>query len=74
MKKRAGKLLELNRDLCISCAGCVGLCPTLALDMHQTDLQIFQNLCTYCTLCVRICPMGALEIIDHKATLTTAIS
>ena len=58
--------LLLDRNICISCAGCVGLCPHFALDMFQTDLQIFQAKCTYCTLCVRICPVGALKIEKEK--------
>ncbi len=56
------KELLLDRTQCISCAGCVGMCPDLALDMFGTDLQIFQEECTYCTICVRICPVGALSI------------
>jgi len=58
--------LNLNDQTCISCAGCVGLCPHFALDMFQTSLQIFQEKCTYCTLCVRVCPVGALSIEKEK--------
>lgn len=60
--KATNKELVLERKQCVSCAGCVGLCPTLALDMYGTDLQVFQDDCTYCTLCVRFCPVGALRI------------
>lgn len=56
------KTLRLDTAKCISCAGCVGICPHFALDMYQLDIQIFQEKCTYCTLCVRICPVGALSI------------
>jgi NAD-dependent dihydropyrimidine dehydrogenase PreA subunit len=60
--KRPNKTLLLDRKTCISCAGCVGTCPDLALDMFGLDLQVFQDKCTYCTLCVRFCPVGALSI------------
>lgn len=60
--KRPAKVLLLDRETCISCAGCVGTCPDLALDMFGLDLQVFQDKCTYCTLCVRFCPVGALSI------------
>jgi NAD-dependent dihydropyrimidine dehydrogenase PreA subunit len=63
--KRPNKTLLLNRETCISCAGCVGTCPELALDMFGLDLQVFQDKCTYCTLCVRFCPVGALSIAKH---------
>lgn len=61
-RRPKNKELLLDREKCISCAGCIGMCPDLALDMFGTDLQIFQEECTYCTICVRICPVGALSI------------
>ena len=61
--KKPNKTLLLDRAKCISCAGCVGTCPDLALDMYGVDLQVFQDKCTYCTICVRFCPVGALSII-----------
>ncbi len=61
-RKKQNKVLLLDREKCISCAGCVGVCPDLAMDMFGVDLQIFQDKCTYCTLCVRFCPVGALTI------------
>ena len=60
--KRPVKVLLLDRESCISCAGCVGTCPEQALDMFSLDLQVFQDKCTYCTICVRFCPVGALSI------------
>jgi ferredoxin len=60
--KRPKKVLLLDRETCISCAGCVGTCPEQALDMFSLDLQVFQDKCTYCTICVRFCPVGALSI------------
>lgn len=65
--KKPNKTLVLDRARCISCAGCVGTCPDLALDMYGLDLQVFQDKCTYCTICVRFCPVGALSIL--KGTL-----
>ena len=61
-RKKPNKVLLLDRDKCIPCAGCVGTCPDLALDMFGLDLQVFQDKCTYCTICVRFCPVSALSI------------
>lgn len=61
-RRPQNKVLLLDREKCISCAGCISTCPDLALDMFGTDLQVFQESCTYCTLCVRFCPVGALSI------------
>ncbi len=65
--KKPNKTLLLDGAKCISCAGCVGTCPDLALDMYGVDLQIFQDKCTYCTICVRFCPVGALSIVKGSA-------
>ncbi|MCQ2061204.1 MAG: 4Fe-4S binding protein [Fibrobacter sp.] len=56
------KKLVHHRDECLECAGCVGLCPQMALDMYGLDLQINHEKCTRCGLCVRGCPVGALKI------------
>ena len=62
--KKPNKTLLLDRATCISCAGCVGTCPDLALDMYGLDLQVFQEKCTYCTICVRFCP--GRSAFDHQ--------
>jgi ferredoxin len=70
--KRPNKTLLLDRAKCISCAGCVGTCPDLALDMFGTDLQVFQDKCTYCTICVRFCPVSALSIVKSAPASAAA--
>ncbi|MCF0223446.1 MAG: 4Fe-4S binding protein [Fibrobacter sp.] len=56
------KHLVHQKDKCLKCAGCVGMCPKLALDMYGLDLQINDEKCIRCGLCVRTCPVGALKI------------
>jgi Fe-S-cluster-containing hydrogenase component 2 len=56
------KSLILSREKCISCAGCVGVCPHMALDMYEIELQVFQEKCTYCKICIRFCPVGAFSV------------
>ena len=60
-------VLSLDASRCLSCGGCAGLCPELALEL-TTDLvlQIDQEKCTGCGLCVKICPINALRIY-HEA-------
>ncbi|MDB5106970.1 MAG: 4Fe-4S ferredoxin iron-sulfur binding domain protein [Fibrobacteres bacterium] len=71
VKPKPNKTLLLDRETCISCAGCVGTCPDLALDMFGVDLQVFQDKCTYCTICVRFCPVGALSIVKTAPAAPT---
>ena len=54
------KKLVHHREKCLECAGCVGVCPAMALDMFGLDLQIDEAKCTHCGLCTRACPAGAL--------------
>lgn len=56
------KCLVHDKSKCLQCAGCVGLCPQMALDMYNLDLQIDQGKCIRCGLCTRACPVGALTI------------
>jgi len=54
-------LLAINRYKCCYCGACVGVCPTTALELVETWLEISGD-CTECGLCTRICPVGALEV------------
>jgi digeranylgeranylglycerophospholipid reductase len=52
----------LRRELCTYCGGCVSLCPSRALKLAETKLEIDQALCTECGLCVPGCSTGALSL------------
>ena len=56
------KTLVHDRGKCLECAGCVGVCPAMALDMYNLDLQIDSTKCTRCGLCTKACPVGALTL------------
>lgn len=56
------KILVHDRSVCLECAGCVGVCPKMALDMYGLDLQIDLEKCIRCGLCTRACPAGALTL------------
>ncbi|NLB63725.1 MAG: 4Fe-4S binding protein [Fibrobacter sp.] len=60
--KRPDRDLLFDRDVCITCAGCVGICPEEALDFYGLEWTLYSDKCTACALCVRICPVGALKI------------
>jgi ferredoxin len=58
------KKLVHDRSVCLACAGCVGVCPKMALDMYGLDLQIDPEKCVRCGICVKACPVGALKITE----------
>ncbi len=48
-------------DRCMSCGGCVGVCPSLALTLEKgSELKIDEDKCTDCGICTRFCPAGAI--------------
>ena len=58
------KKLVHDRKVCLACAGCVGICPKMALDTYGLDLQIDHEKCIKCGICTRSCPVGALKLTE----------
>lgn len=56
------KTLEEDKDKCIDCGECTGICPVDALSMVKNELAIDQEKCIYCRACIPVCPMRALSI------------
>ena len=66
MKPKHDYHIEIDRAACVQCAGCVSLCPTLALDMHGLELRCEDSACIGCDLCVRFCPVTALTLEERQ--------
>lgn len=52
--------VDVNHSRCISCAGCVGVCPVDTITLKELHLTIEQDPCISCGLCIQFCPVGAL--------------
>lgn len=52
--------VEVHHGRCISCAGCVGVCPVDTITLKGLQLTIDQDPCISCGLCIQMCPVGAL--------------
>ena len=55
-------MLNIDRQLCAYCGGCVGVCPSMALLLDELTLIVEQELCNGCGNCVKLCPVGALSL------------
>ncbi len=53
--------VDVDHGRCISCAGCVGVCPVDTITLRGDHLMIEDGPCISCGLCVQFCPVGALS-------------
>jgi len=51
----------VDRKKCLSCGGCISVCPQDALSMEGMKAQVEDNKCISCAICIRICPVGAIS-------------
>ncbi|MFH1105873.1 MAG: 4Fe-4S binding protein [Candidatus Aenigmatarchaeota archaeon] len=54
----------VDKKKCLSCGGCVGVCPKLALELKNgLEVVCDPEKCINCALCVKFCPVGALKLL-----------
>ena len=65
------KMLVISHPKCVSCGGCVGICPVDALNLEEgRDLNVDNEKCINCAACVRFCPVGALKVKKDGKEMT----
>lgn len=53
----------IDKDKCIGCGACVGICPVSAISMDdQGKSQIDPAVCIKCGTCEATCPVEAIKI------------
>jgi ferredoxin len=45
---------------CLSCGGCISVCPQDALSMQGMKAFVDRKKCIGCAICINICPIGAI--------------
>ena len=55
--------IQIDRDLCVDCGLCTGVCPTEALRLEPGTfrLEYLRNQCIMCEQCIPTCPVDALS-------------
>ncbi len=62
--KSLAQEIRWNRDKCIQCGACTGICPKQAFYLRRPEMEVNfdPDRCSGCELCVSICPVRAIEI------------
>ena len=50
-----------DREKCLSCGGCISVCPKDAIRMCSNKAFVSSEKCIGCGICVKICPIGAIS-------------
>ena len=55
--------IVIDRDSCVDCGLCTGVCPTqaLVLDPETFRLNFRRSHCIVCEQCIPTCPVGAIS-------------
>jgi Fe-S-cluster-containing hydrogenase component 2 len=54
-------MIVTDKNKCLRCAGCVGVCPVSALTLSEHGIECSPK-CINCSSCVNFCPVGALAL------------
>jgi ferredoxin len=52
--------IDVDRDACVLCGLCTGVCPPNALELGPDRLEVLDH-CSGCGYCIPYCPVGALS-------------
>ena len=59
-----GKVMPVtvDKETCIGCAACVGVCPVTALSLDdEGKSECNEDVCITCLACVGTCPVSAIS-------------
>ncbi|OYT33777.1 MAG: ferredoxin [Candidatus Aenigmarchaeota archaeon ex4484_52] len=57
------KIIRNDKKKCLSCAGCVSICPKGAISFKNGKIIIDKKKCIKCSNCIDFCPVGAMELV-----------
>ena len=53
---------RVDESQCLSCGGCVSVCPQEAIVLRNLKAVIDKEKCTACEICIKTCPIGAIHL------------
>lgn len=58
--------MRVIKNKCISCGGCVGVCPVDAITLTDNGAVIDPEICICCGGCMGVCPVDAITVDEEK--------
>lgn len=53
--------MEVDKQKCIACCGCVSICPVEAISLKDGKAFIDKKKCIHCGSCASVCPVEAIS-------------
>lgn len=53
---------KVDETQCLSCGGCISVCPKDAIYMKNLRAFVIGEKCISCNICVNTCPIGAITM------------
>ena len=53
--------MRINYERCGYCGACVGVCKSMAVELIENRVVIYEDRCKKCKACMIVCPLKALE-------------
>jgi ferredoxin len=60
-RQRVVLALHVDPQRCLSCGGCISVCPRMAVPVSHINSLAEGILCRGCGICVQVCPVEALS-------------
>lgn len=56
---------KVDGNICLSCGGCVSVCPQDAVILRNLIAYVNPNTCISCEICANTCAIGAIHMEDY---------
>ena len=53
--------MKVDKNLCVGCGACCGVCPVNAITLVDGKSEIDQTKCLHCGSCKMTCPLQAIS-------------
>ena len=60
------KLAFVDRNICVACGVCAGVCPKAAVSVYRgCYARVEAEKCVGCGLCAKACPAGCISVKER---------